>query len=127
MKLHFNSKYFIIAIIIFLVEVFIALYIKDKFIRPYGGDILVVVLIYSFIKSFFKVDALKLAICVFIFSCAVELGQYLNLIELLGLAENKLARIVIGTSFAWEDIAAYLAGAIITYFLDVKILEKQAS
>lgn len=50
---------------------------------------------------------------VLLFSYGVEIMQYFNLVELLGLGEYKLARIVIGTSFAWSDLLAYTAGAVI--------------
>ena len=37
--------YTIATAIVFIVEVFIAVFIHDKFIRPYIGDVLVVVVI----------------------------------------------------------------------------------
>ncbi|WP_366069085.1 DUF2809 domain-containing protein [Flavobacterium sp.] len=52
--LTFNKTYFRLASLIFTVEILIALYVHDKIIRPYFGDVLVIVLIYCFIKSFFK-------------------------------------------------------------------------
>ena len=45
----FDKKSFIIAIFTFLIEVIIALFINDKIIRPFVGDILVVVFMYYFI------------------------------------------------------------------------------
>ena len=42
---HFNKIYFRLTVILFLIEVAIALFIKDRFIRPYLGDVLVVMLI----------------------------------------------------------------------------------
>lgn len=50
---------------------------------------------------------------VLLFSYSVEIMQYFNVVELLGLSDYKLARIVIGTSFAWVDMLAYTAGAVI--------------
>ena len=44
--------YPIAMVIIFLVEVCIALFVRDRFIRPYVGDMLVVVLIYTFLRIF---------------------------------------------------------------------------
>jgi len=40
-------KYALATIAIFLIELLIALFVRDRFIRPYVGDMLVVVLIYS--------------------------------------------------------------------------------
>lgn len=44
--------YIISFLVIFCIEVFIALYVRDSFIRPYMGDALVVVLVYSFVRIF---------------------------------------------------------------------------
>ena len=108
--LHFRFRYFILAIIIFFTEVFIALFIHDGIIRPYIGDFLVVILIYCFIRSFFNFPVLSIAVFVLLFSYAVETLQYFNIIERLGPQNYKLARIIIGTSFAWADILAYTLG-----------------
>ena len=114
----FDKKSFIIAIIIFLVEVFIALFIKDKIIRPFVGDILVVIFIYYFLKAFINTKAINLAIFTLIFSFVVEILQYFNFVELIGLGHNKAARIIIGTSFSWIDLVCYFVGFIIIFFID---------
>ena len=111
----FDKKSFVIAIIIFLIEVIIALYIKDKIIRPFVGDILVVLFIYYFIKAFINTKAINIAIFTLIFSFVVEILQYLNFVELIGLGHNKAARIIIGTSFSWIDLVCYLIGFLIIY------------
>ena len=43
--------YIISFLVIFCIEVLIALYVCDNFVRPYIGDVLVVVLVYSFVLS----------------------------------------------------------------------------
>ena len=48
----FNKTYFLLALLLLLAEVLIALYLHDALIRPYGGDFLVVILLYCFVKSF---------------------------------------------------------------------------
>jgi len=47
--LHFQFRYFILAIINFFTDVFIAMFIHDGILRPYVRDFLVVILIYCFI------------------------------------------------------------------------------
>ena len=106
----FNKIYFFLVILIFAIEIYIGMYVKDSFVRPYLGDFLVVILIYCFLKSFWKETPLKVALFVLIFSFVVEFLQYFNIVEALGLQENKLASIIIGTSFAYEDLAAYFLG-----------------
>jgi len=122
--LTFNPKYFALAILIFIIEVLIALFVHDDIIRPYIGDVLVVILIYCFIKSFLKLSVLPVAVFVLLFSFTIEFLQFLNIVEILGLQKSKIATTVIGTSFAWIDIACYIVG-IITVLIAEKLLVKK--
>ncbi len=124
----FNKNYFIITILLFLVEIFIALYVHDNFIRPYVGDFLVVILIYCFLKSFLHIPVIPTAISVLLFSYCVETLQYFQLVKKLGLQHSKLARIVIGTSFEWIDIIAYTLGiAFVIYIESMCLRDRRAS
>lgn len=114
----FDKKSFVIAIIIFLIEVIIALYIKDKIIRPFVGDILVVLFIYYFIKAFINTKTINIAIFTLIFSFVVEILQYFNFVEMIGLGHNKAARIIIGTSFSWIDLLCYFIEFVLLFFID---------
>ena len=116
--LKFNRHYFIIAIIIFLVEILIAFFIHDTIIRPYIGDFLVVILIYCFVKSFLNTPVWSTAITVLLFSYTVEISQYFHIINKLGLQHSKLARIIMGTSFGWTDLAMYTAGIGVVIFIE---------
>ena len=118
--LKFNRQYFVLATLLFITEVLIALYVHDSIIRPYGGDFLVVILIYCFVKSFINTPVLPTAIAVLLFSYIVETLQYFNIVSRLGLQNCNLARIIIGTSFAWTDIFAYTAGIAIVLFIEKK-------
>lgn len=109
----FSRTNLAIAILLFLVEVFIALFINDNIIRPYIGDVLVVILLYYLIKSFFHLPDVTTAIAVLLFAYCVETLQYFNIVRLLGLSHSKIANIIIGTHFSWIDIFAYTLGVII--------------
>lgn len=121
--LRFHSCFFIIALIVFAVEVFIALFVHDNFIRPYLGDVIVIWFVYYFIRAFVNIRALYVAVFTLIFSFAVEAGQYFKLIYLLGLEENTLARVVIGTSFSWWDIVCYIVGFAFLFLMDKDLRE----
>ena len=109
----FKLYYFTWSIILFLIELYIAINVRDNFIRPYVGDVLVVILIYSIVRAFFKVSILTTAIGVLIFAFGVEILQYFKIVEILGLESSSLARTVIGTTFVWEDLIAYSLGTAI--------------
>jgi hypothetical protein len=114
-KLGFSKKYAILSVGLFVVEIFIALFAHDRIIRPFVGDMLVVILIFTLCRTVVKVNYFRLALCVLIFSFAVEIGQYFNLISILGLQHNALARIVIGMTFDVHDLLAYGAGVLLIF------------
>ena len=114
----FNLKNLMVAILLFLIEVLIATKLKNIFfIRAYFGDVLVVMLIYYFIRAFIKTNPIKLITGIFIFSCAIEGLQYLNFAERLGFQNNPVMMTVLGNSFSWLDIACYAAGCMILMFI----------
>lgn len=114
----FDLKYFALTISFFLIELIIALYVHDNFVRPYFGDVLVVILIYCFVKSFLKLKVLTASAFVLLFAFTIEFLQYLNIVEKLELQSSKIARTVIGTSFSWEDIISYIAGILIVILVE---------
>lgn len=114
----FHRKYFFLTLLLFATEVFIAAYLHDAIIRPYGGDFLVVILIYCFVKSFLNTPVKATALAVLLFSYLIETLQYFNLVEILGLEKSNIARIVIGTSFAWTDFLAYTLGILLVLLVE---------
>ena len=117
MKYGFYKKYALLSTGLFIVEIFIALFIHDRLIRPFVGDMLVVILIFTVCRSFIKANHFRLACCVLIFSCAIEIGQYFNLVSILGLQHIKLARIIIGATFDFHDLLAYSAGILVIFII----------
>ncbi len=120
-RFRFHRGYFSATVILFITEVLIAVFVHDNFVRPYIGDVLVVILIYCAIRSFFDTPPIATAVGVLIFSFVVETLQYFRIVEILGWQESKLARVVIGTSFALEDLVAYMAGIIVVILVEKKI------
>lgn len=123
--LKFDKTYFLLFCFLFLVEVLIALYVHDSIIRPYVGDLLVVILIYCFIKSFLDIRVFPIAIFVLLFSFSVEVLQYFTIVEKLGLEKSKVASTIIGTSFEWIDLLAYLGGIIIVLVIEKTRLKNE--
>ena len=65
------------------------------------------------------------AISVLIFSYAVEILQFFNIVNRLGLQNSRLARIIIGSSFEWIDLIAYTAGIILVLYIEKIIAGKK--
>ncbi len=114
MKINKKRLYYGIAFLIFFaVELFIALYVRDNFIRPYVGDVLVVILVYCFARIFLPEGVKLLPLYVFLFAAGVELMQYFNIVKILGLESNRILRTMIGSVADWHDVACYGVGALI--------------
>lgn len=108
----FNKTYFLISLTLLAVEILIAMFMTDSVIRSYGGDFLVVIFLYCLVKSFVSLDAVYIAALVLVFAFLIEALQYFQLVKLLGLEQSTLARVVLGTSFEWGDMAAYTLGVV---------------
>lgn len=118
MKFQFSLKYLLLTIFIFLAEVLIATKLSGIFfVRAYLGDVIVVMLLYTFVKSFVKVNDQKLILGILIFSFAVEFAQYFHIAEKLGFRPGSLIYIVIGNSFSWIDNLCYAIGCLILCIL----------
>ncbi|WKS95262.1 DUF2809 domain-containing protein [Riemerella columbina] len=119
MKFKFNFKYALIALSVFIAEVLIATVFKHWFIlRAYGGDVLVVILLYASVKAFFEVkDNTALVIGILLFSFLIEGLQYFHIAEILGFSPGSLGAIVLGNSFSWADLLCYTLGCGILFLL----------
>lgn len=117
MVFRFSFKYFLLSVILFLVEVVIATLLRDiYFVRAFLGDVLVVILVYTFMMAFFEPkNKALLLFCVFLFAVLVEVSQYFKLAEKLGFAEGSVAYIVLGNYFSWRDILCYAVGCLLVF------------
>ena len=111
--------YFLIFIALVIVEVLIAIYVHDSFVRPYLGDVIVIGVIYCFIKILIPKRVLLISLYIFIFALSIEVFQYFDYVNLLGLGEIKFFRILLGTSFSFIDIICYAVGAVICFIAEV--------
>jgi hypothetical protein len=123
--LQFNRTYFAFTVFLFLLETAIALFVHDNFIRPYFGDFLVVMLLYCFLKSFLNVSVWAAAGLVLLFSFTIEIAQYFNMVEKLGLEHYKIAKVVLGNSFAWMDLLAYVLGILAVISIEKFTLKRE--
>jgi len=105
-----NPTAFSAFILLLLTEITIATFYKSGFIRHTFGDYLVVLLLYSFLKSFISISNNKLAGFTLLIAFTVELTQLTPLLETLSLEHHKLANLIFGNTFSITDLLAYLFG-----------------
>lgn len=116
-----RMRYVLAAVILFAIEVLIALFVTDGFVRGYVGDVLVLMLVYAALRAITRMGvagALALTIGV---ALAVEIAQAFGLLRALGLADNRVAAIVFGGVFDVLDIAAYLAGGALVVIAEMTL------
>ena len=119
--MRFSSTYFVITLLLFIIEAFIAIFLETGFIRHTFGDFLCVILLYCFLKTFIEGHHFKIAISVLLIAFTVEFLQLTNYLELFNLQNNPLAKVILGSTFEFSDLVAYTLGIITTIAIDFKI------
>lgn len=112
---------FLLFIFFLAIEVLIALYVHDTFVRPYLGDVLVVVVLYFFVRIWLPESPAQsgwLPGIIFLFAAAVETLQYFHLVEILGVENNPFLRTVLGATFDIKDIVCYGAGCVLLWICE---------
>ena len=109
--LSFDRRYFVLALILFFILVFIAAFVRDQFVRPYFGDYLVVIFLYCLGKAFLSTSPIRIIMGVLLFAYLIETLQYFHILKIMGWEDVVLARVILGNGFEWWDIVAYTLGA----------------
>ncbi|WP_410005974.1 DUF2809 domain-containing protein [Aequorivita nionensis] len=119
---HLKWRYFSAFLILLLIEFTIAYFHFNPFIRGFLGDVLVMLLLYSFLKIFIKNNVFNIAISVLGFAFLVELLQFLKLSEILKI-KSKIILTVLGSVFDVWDLVAYFIGFLLILLIE-KLLHK---
>ncbi|WP_452223733.1 ribosomal maturation YjgA family protein [Lacinutrix chionoecetis] len=127
MKLTFKPYYFAVFYSLLLIEIAIALFLDDGFIRHTFGDFLVVILLYAFIKSFVTMQSYLVALLVLFIAFVIECLQLYNVLEIFSLQENTFFKTVFGISFSYQDLLAYTLGALFSFIADSLIIKKNST
>ena len=110
-----NKKYALAFLIFLIIEIIIALFIIDTIIRPFVDDILVVVLLYCFIRIFIKRKITLFPVYIFLFAVAIERALLFKIVEVLHLENKPFMRTIIGTTFDISDIICYFVGGLLLF------------
>lgn len=116
--------YIIAAVILLITEIIIGLYVKDDFIRPYGGDILITILLCCIARAVHPEKPKLLALYVFIFATVVELVQASGLTRIIANG-SKLLLTLMGSSFSFIDILCYAAGCAVFVIAEWVVCRKK--
>lgn len=117
-KMKFNKTYLTLALILFLIEIWIAFIIKDGFIRYTFGDYLVVIFLYCLIRGFTNLSVLTTVLLVGFIAFTIEFLQLVNLLEFLNVQHNRLAKLILGSTFHITDLIAYTIGLITVIIIE---------
>lgn len=112
--------------VLLIIEIFIALFVRDNFVRPYVGDMLVTVLLCALLRIIFPEKLPLLPLYVFLFAAAVEVAQFFDIVKLLGLENIGFLSIIIGRTFSFADIICYAVGSAL-FFVAERFSNKQFS
>lgn len=107
-----RAGYALAAVILLVCEILIALYVRDDFLRPYGGDILVTVLLCCLLRAVSPTRIPYLPLWVFLFAAAVELAQALGIASLIPPGWT-VVRVIVGSSFSAWDLVCYAVGCLL--------------
>ncbi|EJI1385269.1 MULTISPECIES: DUF2809 domain-containing protein [Vibrio] len=118
--LRFSVKNGLKSLVCFIALVVIALYVRDSFIRPTFGDVLVVVWLYYFLASMFSMPVNWLVSLVVLIAFAVELGQLLQVAAWLGIESSSPLAVILGATFDWKDLQAYCIGGLLCWWMEKK-------
>lgn len=121
LKFQFNKLYFVYFMILLIIEVAIAVFIKEGFIRSTFGDFLVVMLIYCFVNSIIKAKHIYIALGVLIFAYVIEFLQLFQLLKTLNLQDNKILATVFGNTFQMSDLIFYTLGVLTILIIEYKL------
>ncbi|ABU74514.1 DUF2809 domain-containing protein [Vibrio campbellii] len=119
-RLRLSAKNGLKSLVCFIALVVIALYVRDSFIRPTLGDVLVVVWLYYFLASLFFMPVNWLVSQVVLIAFAVELGQLLQVAVWLGIESSSPLAVILGATFDWKDLLAYCIGGLLCWWIEKK-------
>jgi hypothetical protein len=108
----FRPAYAAATVALFAVETAIALFVHDAVVRPFVGDGLAVVLVYCALRAETPLGVRRAIAIALATAFAVEFGQLVGVLDVLGLRASRLAAVVLGTGFDPVDFVAYTVGAL---------------
>ena len=124
MKRKIRIIYAVLFVLLMLIEIYIAAFVTNVFVRSYLGDVFITLLICFFVQAVIPKKISLLPIWVFLFALAVEIGQYFDVVKLLGLDDYKLISVWFGRCYSFYDVICYAVGCLIFVVVDFLLLKR---
>ncbi len=116
--MRFHIGYALPTVALLAIELVIALFVRDAIVRPYVGDALAVVLVYTGLRAITTLRVVPALLAAFAIAVVIEFGQYFHLLDHIGLGGNRWARIILGSGFDPKDFVAYAGGAMLILLVE---------
>src|SRR5262245_8194095 len=113
-----RGQYLLAAGGLFIVLVFIAAYVRDAVVRPYVGDLLVVICLYFLVRGATGAGKYWTAGAVLLLAAIIEYAQTLQLLSWLHLSDAPIIKTVLGNTPDPLDMALYSTGLAIVLLAD---------
>ena len=117
-------KYLMLALALLALEGIIALYVHDRLIRPYLGDVLAVWAVYCLVRTVWPEGIRLLPLYVFLFAAGVEGSQYFHLAAVSGADRMPFLGVLLGGTFDWADLVCYGVGCLLLWMWQKRGLER---
>lgn len=102
--------YVVATLALLLIEIYIGLFVRDRFVRPFLGDVLVTMLLCCLCRAIKPTGVRLLPLYVMVFATVVEVAQYVDLVALVGLEHNAFISTIVGRSYSYKDLICYAVG-----------------
>lgn len=119
--MNMNTRYVKQFILILLIEILLPFYGRSNIFKLYTGYILMVPLIYSFIKIFIKNKKIEIILITFIFLLFIEFQRY-TYIDLKLLSEYRSLKSFSRENYDLIEVISYALGSLYCYGIEVKDL-----
>lgn len=108
-----------IFVVLLLIEIFIGTFLKGGIIRIYGGDVLVLPVLYFLVRIFWTKSSSGscciLPAALFFIGAIAEILQAMDLVEVLGMEKDSLLGILVGSTCDPVDLICYGIGMLLIY------------
>lgn len=112
-----RGPYLLAFLLLLAAETAIGLFARDRFVRPYLGDVLAAALLCCLARLAFPDKIRLLPAWVFLFCAGAEGLQAFGLTERLGL-EGTVPGVLLGATFDPADLLCYLTGCLLVFLAE---------